>query len=367
MSISTSIEWTGRTWNPLIGCSRISSGCGVADAGGCYAERFTHRFAGPGQRWEGLTRSTSNGPRWTGEVRLFEAALLAPLRWRKPSRVFVNSMSDLFHENVTDETIDRVFAVMALTPHLTHQVLTKRPERMRAYLSTLDVQERLAHAVVATAVATGRGPDAPRKHPALRFGSHGDSVLDGPFPVGFETWPLPNVHLGVSVEDQATADERIPILLQTPAAIRWVSYEPALGPVKFRPWLGGECAHEDVVVETDTNGFECRRCDDATNLDWIVVGGESGPGARPFDVAWARSTIAQCRAAGVAVFCKQIGAMPRIGVEEHRPPLQRKGQWGRPVSVTRTESYLKLRDRKGGDMSEWPLDLRVREFPEVRA
>lgn len=145
-------------------------------------------------------------------------------------------------------------------------------------------------------------------------------------------WPLPNVWLGVSVEDQATADERIPLLLRTPAAVRFVSYEPALGPVNLLRYMSVPLA------EIDNPG---------AMLDWVIVGGESGPGARPFDIQWARNTVAQCKAAGVACFVKQVGSVP----------MERGERW-------RYEP--KLKDRKGGDWEEWPEDLRVREFPEVR-
>jgi protein gp37 len=296
------MEWTEKTWNPIRGCSRVSDGCV-----NCYAEEIAARFSGPGKPYEGLAKRINHDARWTGKVRFIEERLDAPLHWKKPSRIFVNSMSDLFHEKVKDEWIDRIFAVMATACQHTFQVLTKRPARMADY---------------AQALVDGRRGLPPVWDEGEQRERHCAGLP-------------PNVWLGVSVEDQATADERIPLLLETPAAVRWVSYEPALGPVDFSSWLGG-------------------------GLDWIVVGGESGPGARRFDLAWARQTIAQCRAAGVSVFVKQMGSRPIV----RRHPVPRDawepvtGQNGQPIRLTNT---------KGGDMAEWPTALRVREYPGAAA
>lgn len=245
MGDKSKIEWTDATWNPVRGCSRVSEGCRH-----CYAEGVAARFSGPGQPYEGLAERTAKGPRWTGKVRLIESQLDLPLRWRKPRRIFVNSMCDLFHESLPDLAIDRVFAIMALAPHHTFQVLTKRPERMRAYL---------------TDSAT------PLKHTG--------------------SWPLPNVWLGVSVENQEAADERIPLLLDTPAAVRFLSCEPLLRPVDLT----------DYLVET-------ARTNRDWYLDWIISGGESGTGARPCHPDWIRTLRDQCAAASVPFFFKQWGA-----------------------------------------------------------
>jgi protein gp37 len=255
-------------------------------------------------------------------VVLIEDKLDEPLRWKKPRRIFVNSMSDLFHESLTDEQIDRVFAVMAIGSQHVYQVLTKRPERMLAYLTN-----------------DGRAGD---------IASHGGRYVNK----GLEFhWPLPNVWLGTSVEDQKTADERIPLLLETPAAIRWVSYEPALGPADLNNYLY-------------TRFLEGGARHMYNQLDWLVCGGESGPNARGFDIAWARSIIAQCKAAGVAVFMKQIGRRPVSTQKEQRPwePLFHDAHGRRPTG----EYAIVLKDKKGGDWNEWPEDLRVREFPEAR-
>ena len=321
----TSIEWTDATWNPVRGCSRVSRGCER-----CYAEGTARRFAGPGQPYEGLVRLDAKGKpkaQWNGEVRFLPERLAEPLRWRRPRRVFVNSMSDLFHEALAFEQIAAVFGVMAASPRHTFQVLTKRPERARAFFRFM-MAGQSEHGP-SEAIACG-----------IHAANHGADVdyfgITSP-------WPIPNVWLGVSVEDQATADERIPALLQLPAAVRWVSYEPALGAVDFSrvkvPDAPSPPSHATVLHAF--RGFGSR-------LDWIVVGGESGHGARPFDLAWARSTVAACREAGVPCFVKQLGAAARDVSRGYFP-----------------NSELRLRNRKGGDMSEWPEDLRVREWPEV--
>lgn len=260
------ISWTEETWNPLRGCSRISEGCR-----NCYAEAVAARFSGKDQPYEGLAKSTKDGGRWTGKVVLVEDKLEQPLRWKRARRLFVNSMSDLFHETLSDLTISRIFDVMLKAPHHTYQTLTKRADRMHEYLST-------------------------SKH--------------------LPTLPK-NIWLGISVENQKAAEERIPFLLKSPAITRWLSIEPMLGPIVLKPeWLMG--------------------------VDWVVVGGESGPDSRPFDINWARAIIAQCKMAGVAVFFKQYGsAAMEAGV-----PLEYKG--------------------KGSEPEDWPKDLQIRNYPEAR-
>lgn len=453
----TSIEWTDATWNPVTGCTKVSPGCAH-----CYAETFAERWRGvPGHPYEqGF------------DLKLWPERLSLPLSWKKPRRVFVNSMSDLFHEDVPFEFIDLVFAVMALTPQHTYQVLTKRPERMREYLTKPETRGRVARAMDAIRVPVIEGEEerpipgypgywvtnAGRVFSARRggertvlrpeVGEQGHSrvtlqgpngrtrlsvhrlvleVWDGPppsedaqgchlngnaqdnrisnlrwgtqadnwddrtrhgnfrsysklsteevteirrrgaagesayaiaqdYPVsdtqirnilngmqwvtepGVE-WPLPNCWLGTSVELQRWADVRIPELLAVPAAVRFLSCEPLLGPLDLGRYL------RESGVDWPWNKF----------VDWVIVGGESGPGARPFDLAWARSIVSQCRAAGVAVFVKQLGAKP-VSLMEQDDELPRHG-WAR-------NQALKLKSRKGGDMAEWPEDLRVREMPQ---
>lgn len=314
MGDGTKIQWTEATWNPVRGCSRVSAGCEH-----CYAEGVARRFAGPGQPYEGLVRIGKDGKpkaQWNGTMRFVPEHLADPLRWTRPRRVFVNSMSDLFHEGLAMDRIARVFAVMALAERHTFQVLTKRAERMRAVLS----HESFWGSVIASAEELCRihpTPDAPSD-----FGAWAD----------FDVWAdlvrenkrLPNVHLGVSVEDQDAANARLISLARTPAERRWVSYEPALGPVRF-----------DRIERLDGGEFNA-----LPTLHWIVIGGESGHRARPFHVQWAWDTIAMCRAWEVPVFVKQLGA-----------------------NVIGPHGPVALRDRKGGDMSEWPDGLRVREWP----
>lgn len=288
MSDDSKIEWTDATWNPIRGCSRVSEGCRH-----CYAERVAARFSGPGQPYEGLAvrklrvvsddEQTTVG-RWTGTVRVVPEHLADPLRWRRPRRVFVNSMSDLFHESLTNEQIAAVFGVMAAAAQHTFQVLTKRAARMRAWFEWLLAGE-VSPSGKCYAAASG----------AVDFGTWWRTVP--------QKWPLPNVWIGVSVENQAAADERIPELLRTPAAVRWLSCEPLLGEVDFKrqchaAGCDGECGHASPFAMLG---------DDSTGalIDWLVMGAESGPGARAADPAWFRSLAEQCRAAGVPVFFKQ--------------------------------------------------------------
>lgn len=271
MGAKTGIEWCDSTWNPVRGCSRVSEGCR-----NCYAERVAARFSGPGQPYEGLADPARSGSKWTGKVKLIESALDLPLRWRKPRRIFVNSMSDLFHEALPDEAVDKVFAVMALCPQHTFQVLTKRPERMRDYVS----------AIVETFHASADSMEE-------RFAKIW-AEIDPCGQMEFEKidWPLPNGWLGVSVENQETADERIPLLLDTPAAVRFVSCEPLLGPVDLR-----------AVSTAGVGAAAGNKLSDC--LHWVIAGSESGPGARACELEWIRGLKNQCVGAGLAFFYKQ--------------------------------------------------------------
>lgn len=273
MADRTKIEWASATWNPIRGCTRVSEGCRH-----CYAERQAFRFSGPGQPYEGLVKLVGDEPRWTGDVALVGSALEAPRRWQRRRRVFVDSMGDLFHERVPDLWIDKCFAVMAAARQHVFIILTKRPARMRAYLSDYDTPERI-------------GSCAPAQLAALPI------VL-----------PLSNVQLGVSIEDQPTADQRLPELLATRAAVRIVSAEPLLGPVDAGPYLTpsgipGNCF--DIDGRWRHEPGSCMYC--RPKLDGVIVGGESGPGARPMHPDWARRLRNQCAAAGVPYFFKQRG------------------------------------------------------------
>ena len=340
---ATSIEWATDTWNPLrarrlsdgkVGwhCEKVSAGCAS-----CYAETFNGRRLPAG----GTGIPYNQRSRAQVETYLDGDVLLEPIRWKKPRRVFVASMTDVFGDWVPDVALDQLFAAMALAPAHEFLLLTKRSERMRRYFSTARTKLGRSHEVIIRANTRMLG---------------GAGVWPG--------WPLPNVWLGVSVEDQKTADQRIPDLLATPAAVHWVSYEPALDEVEFqrgRGWL-------EPFKDTDASLTRTPR------LSWIVVGGESGARARPFDVAWARSTIAQCKAAGTACFVKQVGSWPvdgecarcngtgemAAGIVCDLPRLRCPACDG--AGKERQDTV----DRKGGDMETWPGSLRVREFPAGR-
>lgn len=327
----TKIEWTDETWNPTVGCSRVSAGCE-----NCYAERFASR--GISASHEGLTVTGEKGPRWTGEVRLFPERLSQPLHWRRPRRIFVDSMSDLFHEKVPNEFIASVWNVMRATPQHTYQILTKRPERMASVVPRLrfdgSADGGKGRVWVAESADAGGYPLA-----------HGHRGSTG----------LLNVQLGTSVENQETADERISHLLATPAAVLFLSCEPLLESINLSVALEG----------TDYEFLPPRK-----PIGWCVTGGESGPGARPCDVEWIRSIKDQCQAANTPCFVKQLGARPihwcvgRLysGPNELYPldycDAYDSGEAGR----CRGKCFL-LKNRKGADPREWPMDLRVQQLP----
>lgn len=255
--MSTGIEWTDETWNPVTGCTKVSPGCDH-----CYAERITNRFGGPGA---------------FDTVVLHPERLDRPLHWRTPRRVFVNSMSDLFHDAVPDEFIAQVFEVMAMAGDEhghTFQVLTKRPGRMASWM---------------------------RRH----LGEDQNWARNAPS----------NVWLGTSIETQKWVDVRLPKLLETPAAMRFLSCEPLLGPLDLSGWLDKPwCPTHDFP-----GGFCIEDCGDRRRLDWVIVGGESGPKARPMHPDWARSLRDQCVAAGVPFFFKQWGEwLPDIPSSDFR-------------------------------------------------
>lgn len=302
MGDKTSIEWTDATWNPVRGCSRVSAGCEH-----CYAEGVAARFSGSGQPYEGLIHRSTRG--WNGQIRLVPEALGQPWRWVRPRRIFVNSMSDLFHENVPFEYIAAVFFVMSVTTRHTYQILTKRPARMLEFFRW---------------VRDGKGiweddriDDVALANPHIKaLGWEPATAKRGGYDNCGPGWPYVNVWLGVSVEDQAAANERIPLLLQAPAAVRFLSCEPLLGPIDLT--LDGlvclPCRNaEHMRMDPTTGAYECcKQCDytgigDEWGVDWVIVGGESGRGARPMHPDWARSLRDQCKAAGVPFFFKQWG------------------------------------------------------------
>jgi protein gp37 len=309
-STGSRIEWTGRTWNPVTGCTEVSPGCD-----NCYARTFAERWRGtPGHPYErGF------------DVQLRHARLLQPLRWAGAQTVFVNSMSDLFHADVPEEFIAHVFAVMGLCGH-TFQVLTKRHGRARALLNDPEFRQLVLDIAEATVeeVPAAANREVPR------------------------SWPLPNVWLGVSAETQQWADIRIPALLATPAAVRFVSAEPLLGPLDLSAWTrpqpgcfhtdsDGLCAHPLAGTPECHRGADCPVTPRYQGIDWVIVGGESGPGARPLDPTWVADLVTHCTVTGVPVFVKQLGAV-----------------WARESGAGRG---------KGNDPLRWPADLRVRQFP----
>lgn len=340
---ATSIEWCARpgtkpeVWNPVTGCTKVSAGCKH-----CYAETIANRFWAK-QYPPVPTQFTSDGrglpyggrPRRFTDVMCHEERLEAPFRWLAPRTVFVNSMSDLFHEDVPDGFLVRVWVRMLTSQMHTFLVLTKRPRRMLEFVARWnDLSGEPSEPQLV------RGPEETRRaHPSGRgqlFADMLEAMGEPPDGCAFPTfdwmdgprwWPtLPplNVWLGVSAENQATADERIPLLLETPAAVRFVSAEPLLGPIDLGDdfWESGN------------------------RVDWVIAGGESGPGARPCDVAWIRSILDQCSEADVPCFVKQLGALPiRFAEGETR------------------HTALGLEASKGSDPTEWPEDLRVRQWP----
>jgi protein gp37 len=245
MGDKSKIAWTDATWNPVTGCTKVSAGCKH-----CYAERQWPRLAAMTPSYKG---------RIFTDVMCHPERLEQPLRWKRPRRVFVNSMSDLFHEDVPDDFIADCFNVMYEAKHHIFQVLTKRPERMRDFF----------------------------------LGSSG---------AGANAEPIPNVWLGVSVEDQATADERMPLLLETPAAIRWLSMEPLIGPVDFYELSNGWAQR---------GYMPWRNAPILTDIDWIVVGGESGHKARPMHPDWVCSIRDECKANDTPFFMKQLSQADR--------------------------------------------------------
>jgi protein gp37 len=305
MSENTKIEWTDVTWNPVTGCTRASAGCD-----NCYAVTMTKRLEAMGQeKYSGLVNLGKN--HFNGVVKTHEDALTIPLKWKQPRKVFVNSMSDLFHKEIPFEFIDKVFAVMALTPQHTYQVLTKRPERMAEYLTrTHESYSRQVYNTARTNIWTyvqeawdcgtfDRGAICPPRtsHRPFRWVHGADDRCTGEV----DGWPLPNVWLGTSVEDQKTADERIPHLLNCPAKVRFLSCEPLLGPVDLSDLIKW-CPEHDF-----DGGFCVGPCRYRRYIHWVICGGESGPNARPMHPAWARSLRDQCVRAEVPFFFKQFG------------------------------------------------------------
>jgi protein gp37 len=347
--MSTKIEWTDRTWNPLAGCTVISPGCTH-----CYAMRMAHRLEAMGQqKYQGTIWKTDGGKiLWTGRINLDEKALLEPLKWKKPQRVFVNSMSDLFHENVPFEYIDKVFAVMAITPHITYQVLTKRPERMWQFMAWKKNDW----------VSTGMD----EFKVGFKF-THYQIPVPGEHPnwKGLD-WPLPNVWLGVTVENQEQADKRIPLLLQVPAAVRFLSCEPLLGPIEFfnhsNKWELGESRMHLLRGFTVTNTPEGLKGNGRLvdpQINWVIAGGESGHNARPVHPDWIRSLRDQCRPAWVPFFFKQWGEGIPMGQKRADGKIQGFTSF-KPIDEF--TGCVKVGTKAAGSMLD---GMEWKEFPET--
>ncbi len=310
MSGKTKIEWTDSTWNPLVGCSRVSKGCV-----NCYAEGIAYRFSKQKDSpFFGTAKMATSGPVWTGKVNLNTKALLQPWNWTRGRRIFVNSMSDLFHESVPFETIALIFFLMSVTTRHTYQVLTKRPQRMLEFflwalnegqkVDEPDIVEPFTDLSKAFRILGSQAHNwiddrigDSMWHPLLKELGWEWETHDSKFgTLGYDNcgpgWPYENIWLGVSVENQETADERIPLLCDTPAAVRFLSCEPLLGPVDVGLYL----------TRKHIFGY-----DPLGGIDWVIVGGESGRGARPMHPEWARAIRDKCAIAGVPYFFKQWG------------------------------------------------------------
>jgi protein gp37 len=300
----TTIEWTEQTWNPTTGCDRISPGCD-----NCYALTMAKRLKGMGSaKYQNDGDPRTSGPGFG--LTAHPDTLTEPLRWKKPRKIFVNSMSDLFHARVPREFLARVFAVMAATPQHTYQILTKRPERAARILTDLCTcgSGHPPGEHFRSEMEWAATPHSPTYVPGLEHGIYHRSG-----------WPLPNVWLGTSIESSDYV-RRADALRQTPAAIRFISAEPLLGPLD----------------DLNLNG-----------IDWLIVGGESGPGARPLQPWWIADLIHAAQQTGTAPFVKQLGSV-----------------WARDYTVA-GKTVAAWGDTKGGNPDHWPADLRVREYPEA--
>lgn len=381
----TSIEWTDESWNPIraysaknpkqIGwhCEKVSPGCSR-----CYAEAMNRRL---GTRRPYIPRDLGVSP----GVKLYvdRDVLFRPLRWKKPRRIFVCSMTDLFGRFVEEDWIDQVFAIAAICYWHTFQILTKRPERAREWFADWghNWERREFVAAVAEALTDDKGerlriwdPRGPERHRYPRPDLPGARIE---IRRAWPGWPLPNVWLGTSAETQDLWNERVRALLDVPAAVRWVSAEPLLEEVV--PRLCRLCGNVTHYCHADPD-------DPSARIDWVVVGGESGPRARPMDINWARRIVEHCRPRGTPVFVKQLGARPyqtkdadvQLGTDGALATIfdraavrsrQREG-WTlthTPDGRSRYVRPVELEDSKGGDPEEWPFDLRVRQWPKEGA
>jgi protein gp37 len=326
----TTISWTDETINPFVGCTKVSEECRS-----CYAEAAA---ASPRlQQFPQYKNVVDEHGHWTGHVEFIPRFIDKLFTYKKPRRIFLPSMSDAFHENVKDEWLDQLFAAIALNPHLTLQILTKRPRRMMEYCNALPTLDNVPDEM------SRRYFDKTKEYKEFH-----------------PTFPLPNLWLGVTAGTQKSADDRIPLLLQTPAAVRFVSVEPMLEEVNLSKYLGDywtcpECNDTDEfkwmlpknkefcgVCAGDT-GRDVRLKRRGQGIHQVIVGGESGSKSREFHLEWAEDIHRQCQITGTKFFMKQVGANAYY-----------RGQ------------QFKTKSRAGADASEWPEHLRVQEFPGGR-
>ena len=310
----TKISWTDFSWSPVTGCSPVGAGCDHCWANSLHSMRHKAHLNGKKMAAQyGVPFST---------IQLHPSRLEDPFGLRESSKIATCLGGDLFHEEIQNEFIAAVFAIAAACPHLTFQMLTKRPGRMVEWFKWVGSRSQMLMHESAKLYMGYKN----KKRPAINT----------------SVWPLPNVWMGVSVWDQKSADEFIPILLNTPAVIRWVSYEPALGPID----LDSEAADGLHALGCCERNCSCGN----RGIDWIVAGGESGKNARPCDVAWIRSIVDQCKDAEVPVFVKQMGNYTtRVDpTDDVRGPVTKRILWQK---------------RAGADPAEWPADLQVRQFP----
>lgn len=349
MSGETKISWATDVWNPVVGCTRVSEGCRH-----CYA--FDVHDARHKAYQDGKLQHIPQYAKPFREVQLLPERLAHPLRWTRPRRVFVNSMSDLFHPDVPDHYIDRVWGVMIVAANRgdagqhTFQVLTKRPERMRDYLLDPERPRKVANATA----------------PHVQDGDLWHDYLT--LTPGALT--SPRLWLGTSVEDQKTANARVPVLLQTPAAVRFLSAEPLLGPVDLRPWTRFDFCPEENDPEIPEGEWACQGCDGSgarpgsecrarlhIGLHLVIVGGESGEHARPMHPAWARELRDQCGAANVAFHFKQWGAWAPLDTV----PAERRADLQAFTFAEPHEGVVMLRAPRGRAWPDRALDGRTHD------
>ena len=357
----SNIAWTDDTYNPIVGCTKISQGCL-----NCYAATAanTPRL----QQFEQYQNVVDHKGNWNGKIEFVPKVLDQLLKLKRPRKIFMPSMSDPFHDAVKDEWLDQIFATIALTPHLTYQLLTKRPERMLQYFTETwqgRPEQEFEGIYIPASGPSSRADEVCfaceeiiDRHKLADTDKDSLWTEGGSLKIMQWGWPLPNLHLGVTVENQAAADERIPLLLQTPAAVRFLSVEPMLERISL------DCLHWDGMTNlnclTGKHGVNYPLQGDCNKVDWVIVGGESGTKARFFYLEWAESMIEQCKSAQVPVFVKQIGsnAWERCETPEHLKEI-----------APEMESFcqIKTKSRAGSNPDEWPEHLRIQEFPKTNS